>query len=288
MLCFVMWNYMFRTAVNLTKATISYAAPKDSLTELSGRDIEQGANAIIKALNGKYRSPCGQLKDVHGDLTKVPYVENLPPVARRLLTNVEHVTRDIPGSQEVRRTMRHQTHAHRIAYGEPFFITFSPNEKDSALMLRLHRSRRSDPCHLAAPDLRRWGAIDAPALDEDFVSVPVDQLIDLLPTYEERQKLLARDPLACADGFRVLCRLALRHLFGMRGCPKCPDCNSCSAGCMDLFGSNAEPEGGIFGRVDAVYGSIECQKCGSLHLHVQVFVQRLHQHTPLRDILKMI
>ena len=76
MLCFVMWNYMFRTAVNLTKATISYAAPRDSLTEWSGTDIELGAKAILKALGGKYRSPCGQLKDVNGDLTKVPYVEN--------------------------------------------------------------------------------------------------------------------------------------------------------------------------------------------------------------------
>ena len=99
---------------------------------------------------------------------------------RRLLTNVEHVTRDMPALPEVRRTKRHQTYAHRIAYGQPFFITFSPNEKDSTLMLRLHRSRLSDPCHLAAPDLRRWGAIDAPALDEDFVSVPVNQLIDLI------------------------------------------------------------------------------------------------------------
>ena len=72
--------------------------------------------------------------------------------------------------------------------------------------------------------------MDAPAVDKDFATVPLRHLIDLLPTYEERQKLLARDPLACADGFRVLCRLALKHLFGMRVCPKCPDCNASSAG----------------------------------------------------------
>ena len=62
-----------------------YLEPLKEENFLSGEDIEQGAKAIIKALGGKYRSPCGQLKDVHGDLTKVPYVENLPLVARRLL-----------------------------------------------------------------------------------------------------------------------------------------------------------------------------------------------------------
>ena len=58
---------------------------------------------------------------------------------------------------------------------------------------------------------------------------------------------------------------------------------------MDLFGSNAKPEGGIFGRVDGVYISIEAQKsAGSLHFHAQVFVQGLHQYEPLRTIYERI
>ena len=56
--------------------------------------------------------------------------------------------------------------------------------------------------------------------------------------------------------------------------------------CQDLFGSNATAEGGIFGRVDAVYTSIEAQtSTGSLHAHSQVFVQCLHQHTNIYQIL---
>ena len=35
---------------------------------------------------------------------------------------------------------------------------------------------------------------------------------------------------------------------------------------MDVFGSNAMAMGGIFGRIDSIYGSIECQKSGTLHL----------------------
>ena len=47
--------------------------------------------------------------------------------------------------------------------------------------------------------------------------------------------------------------------------------------------------GGVFGRVDAVYISVEAQKStGSLHAHCQVFVQCLHQHTPLTEIFQMV
>ena len=56
-----------------------------------------------------------------------------------------------------------------------------------------------------------------------------------------------------------------------------------------MFGSNAAPEGGIFGRVDAVYASNEAQtSTGSLHAHSQVVVQCLHQHTCLSEILQKL
>ena len=59
--------------------------------------------------------------------------------------------------------------------------------------------------------------------------------------------------------------------------------------CQDVFGSSAISEGGIFGRVDAVYMSTEAQtSTGSLHAHSQVFVQCLHQHTTLHDILRKL
>ena len=55
------------------------------------------------------------------------------------------------------------------------------------------------------------------------------------------------------------------------------------------FRSSAEPEGGIFGRVDAIYTSIEAQKStGSLHAHSQVFVECLHQHTPLSEVMCLV
>jgi hypothetical protein len=104
-----------------------------------------------------------------------------------------------------------------------------------------------------------------------------------LPTATERRAIVARDALAGVDGFRVIVHLFFSRILGIRFCPKCPNCE-----CADLSGSNARPVGGCFGRVDAVYGSIEAQKsAGSLHLHAQVFVQCLHQHTPLKEIFRI-
>ena len=54
------------------------------------------------------------------------------------------------------------------------------------------------------------------------------------------------------------------------------------------FASNAALLGGVFGRMDAVYVTIEAQKStGSLHGHMQCFLQCLHQHTPLTEIFSM-
>ena len=56
-----------------------------------------------------------------------------------------------------------------------------------------------------------------------------------------------------------------------------------------MFGSNTRAEGGIFGRVDVVYTSVEAQKStGGLHAHSQVFVRCLHQHTNIYEILDSI
>ena len=41
--------------------------------------------------------------------------------------------------------MRFATQAYRIKYGTPIFVTFSPDESHNLLMIRLSRTRRSDP-----------------------------------------------------------------------------------------------------------------------------------------------
>ena len=107
----------------------------------------------------------------------------------------------------------------------------------------------------------------------------------------ERRQAMARDPLASVDGFRVLALLVMEHLFGLRVCAQCPDCNLGSSPytpCQDERGSSTTLMGGVFGRMDAAYVTIEAQKStGSLHEHCQCFVQCLHQHTALEEIFRL-
>ena len=103
-----------------------------------------------------------------------------------------------------------------------------------------------------------------------------------------RRLIMARDPLCAADSFSVYCRIILARLLGVRMCPECPHCNMGSNPCQDMYGSNAEPQGGVFGRVDALFGGTEAQKAGALHLHAFAYIQRAHQHKTIKEIAAML
>ncbi|CAJ1460811.1 unnamed protein product, partial [Effrenium voratum] len=285
---FAVWNYLFRTAVNLQKNAYMFSAPNadgGGYHSLQPEEIVAGAQELARRLNGTYTDVNGGEKPVRGDLTKLRFA-NLQPAARKILANVEARAANIPGTHEVRKTMRLQTHAYRVCYGTSIFLTFSPSERDTALMLRLARVREEDPA-LLRDGAKKFQARGAPALDEEFCRLSPEALAESLPNYEDRRALLARDPLACAEGFRTLVLLTLRHLLGVRFCPRCPNCAASERPCSDAFGSNALATGGVLGRVDAVFGSIECQKSGTLHAHLQVFVQCRHQRGSLAGLLDL-
>ncbi|CAE7250581.1 pfh1, partial [Symbiodinium natans] len=286
---FTVWNYIFRTMINLQKNTYMYTIPDErgGRRPLTNEDILKGVCEIQQKLcRGKYKDVTGEMKAIKGDLSKVRYAPNLSEAAKKVLDNCEARTRRIPGTHEVRQTMRHQTHAYRVCYGTSLFLTFSPSERDTTLMLRLARARRSDPA-IAQEGSKKFQARDEPDLEVEFCRLDPEALAAELPPYDERRAMLARDPLACLEGFKTLVQLALRHLLGVRFCPCCPDCVTSDTPCVDAFGSSAMACGGIFGRVDAVFGSLETQKNGAFHGHFQVFVQNFHQFTPLADMLKL-
>ncbi|CAJ1413214.1 unnamed protein product, partial [Effrenium voratum] len=231
------WNYIFRTAVNLQKNVYMCSIPDESNPErrrpMTGKEVLKGASDLLRALDSKYADVSGELKAVKGDLAKTRYcVPSLSREAVKVLDNLEARTRRIPGTQEVRTTMRLQTHANRVCYGLSVFLTFSPSERDTALMLRLARVRQSDPSLQSDRD-RSFQSRSSPKLDEEFCRLSPEALLEELPDYDERKALLARDPLACAEGFRVLVLLALRRLLGVRFCPRCPDCAASDSPCAD-------------------------------------------------------
>ena len=120
-------------------------------------------------------------------------------------------------------------------------------------MLRLSRCRREDPVNLVDPLSRTLGGRLQPELGADFVelNIPLEDLVNRVPLYDDRRAMAARDPLASVDGFRVLCHLAYEHLFGVRVCARCPDCNNAEnsevAPCQDIFGSKRCSQGSCSG-----------------------------------------
>ena len=125
----------------------------------------------------------------------------------------------------------------RVNYGDCLFFIISPNEKHSALVLRLSRYRPNDPCVTeATPIWKKLCGVDYPGLvapqskrarttptkstmgegeeserpahdGEDFVDME-------LPEYDIRQVAAARDPLAVVEAHRLNVCLRLAYLFG--------------------------------------------------------------------------
>eukprot|EP00971_Amphidinium_carterae_P310749 6175213-Amphidinium_carterae.1 len=115
---FTVWNYIFRTMVNLQQNTYTYSVPDadGGRRSMTNQEIMDGMLELQKKLRGKYVDISGEMKAVNGDLSKLRYVHNLSAAARKILDNCEARTRNIPGTHEVRKIMRHQTHGNRICY----------------------------------------------------------------------------------------------------------------------------------------------------------------------------
>ena len=125
------------------------------------------------------------------------------------------------------------------------------------------------------------------------MKVALKDVLNMLPEYDNRRAIPARDGLASVDGFRIAVLVTCQFVFGIRICMECPDCNhkgaSGSYAFQDLFGNNAYAEGGGFGRGGGVYISIEAQKAaGSLHAHAQVHIECLHQHCTIREVMEEV
>ena len=259
---FSLWNLVFRTVVNIGSNlyAISQVATKEgdnAEQKIDASVFRDAAITVLQALGDRY-TWAGTSLAVDGDLQKTKHTAAVKsnPVAQRMVNSMQATFRKIEGTQEIRSLMRHDVTGYCVMMGMPIMVTFAPNEKNSTLMIRLSRTRRSDP--MSKHDhhnISKWGGLYAPDLVEhpmypegctvgEEVEVPMQDLLDILPTSDARRKIVARDPLACVYGFNMLCKVALSALFGVRVCPNCPDCNmSQTGGCVDEFGSVALSEG---------------------------------------------
>ena len=193
---FVSWNYLFRSAVNLSRTIYSYeSARNDDGESITAKDLQDAAMSIFKALQGSYLDVNGRRMPVNRNMTKVRYLSDLSVAAKRLLQNLEHTSRKLSGThEETRRAMRFDTHGNGVKYGVPIFVTFTPDESHNMIMLRLSRTRRRDPIFADGHDEVgvRFAGRRQPQLGTDFsqnvfLNVPVVDLKEFLPSHDERR-----------------------------------------------------------------------------------------------------
>ena len=140
-------EFHFRTLVNdARRVNLREMSSTGDLATYTNEQITAATKNICVALKkGVVRDDSGRRRPINGDMTKLKYAENLDDLSGKIVTQLEHSSRRIEGTQEVRRIMRFELHSYRVVYGMAAFVTMSPREKDSLLMMRLSRTRRHDP-----------------------------------------------------------------------------------------------------------------------------------------------
>ncbi len=284
------WSLCFATKVNLGVSLAAQRALRQGeVEECDDRSIGVAAAKLYKLLQtGEYVTPCGRRVPVKGDLAKAMQIVGLSSKQKALLKNYQFMSARIAGTRQIRRSINHLVFSARVFYGLPVFMTVTPSERHSGLMIRLTRYRRSDPAVTCGkPEFLPWVGYDAPSLqtrEGDIESETIE-----LPEYDLRREMTARDPLCCSSAFRVAITVLVASLFGLRMCPDCPHCATSECPCMDSFGSNGTPMGGSSGRADALIGAEEAQKAeGVLHFHFFIFLQMAHQFMTLVEIASML
>ena len=108
----------------------------------------QYVDAAIELLHALHHGHIGS--GIHnvpiaGDTTKLAYAHGLSPLVQRIARAQNSIATHLEGTQAGRQLMGRCQFGARVVYGDCLFMTISPDEQHSALVLRLSRFRREDP-----------------------------------------------------------------------------------------------------------------------------------------------
>jgi len=211
---FAMWQLQFKQKVNEGKSL--FHTTREAERQLDDgthvyrpEDIKSAAQEIYTALeSGRYLGESGYVA-VDGDMGKVHRVAGLSTLAHRMVTSYTATSHQIPGTQEVRSSMRGIAEGMRVTMGRHLFVTISPNVAQSALVLRFFRMLADDPYAECNPELAIWGSRNTPSLEQTHqehnleessgLFIPIEKILDKVPIVE-----LCLCSVACARYFPPL------------------------------------------------------------------------------------
>ena len=269
-------------------AVAGFAGKRGQASDTFASDCIAAAKNLFHHLHNGFTGSGLHRVPIGGDTTRLPFANGLSPLEKKLAWAQHYLAENFGGSQQVRRIMGHRQFGARVHYGDCLFFTVSPNETQSAMVLKLSRFRKNDP-YVTEGDYttRRLASKDYPRLEakrQRTSDAADEEILMEFPEYDLRAAATARDPLAVVEGLRVQILLRLAHVLGVRMCPRCPRCNTSGHGCQDRFGSNMRPMGGVVGGMLAFGSGVEHQGVGTPHLHAQGHVVSAFQFGTMADI----
>jgi hypothetical protein len=193
-------------------------------------DLSEQENAAINKLTEedvsiaiKYEDACNHARQKGLPIPDPP--ANISVASRAILRKVKAAAKNVMGTNEEREEMYRQVNAMRNMFGSPhFFLTFNLNEKNAYAVLNYTGRRQT--------------------LD----------LSHLIKSSEERELIIARDPVAAAQFFEDAMCIVYKYVLG-----------------IDPSSAKIMQRGGILGHIEHFFAAKETQRRGALHEHVLVW-----------------
>ena len=178
----------------------------DALAAQARELCEAGCQLYHKLWHGHTLTRNGCKRLINGDITKLRYAYGPSNAEKTLLQNIGFIGKTLSGSQELRLQMGHCLTGAGIVYGDGVFITISPSERRSGLVLRLIRKRANDPW-------LKYGDIQLKELMQQLAqedTPPLEAFTEVqLPEYQLRRQAMSNDVLCCVTG--ILCAAVPSH-----------------------------------------------------------------------------
>ena len=122
----------------------------------------------------------------------------------------------VAGTRQVRRRINHMIFSSRTVCGNPDYLTFSPNPKNSVWTGRLFRTRKNDPAMTHGyPEFADYCGFDKPSV-VPLTSEEGEGVLFDIPDHDLRRKMTGRDPLSELLQFEVHLYVIIPKLFGHR------------------------------------------------------------------------
>lgn len=154
------------------------------------------------------------------------------------------------------------------------YATWKPVTGSDSGRLSMRTDIHATCMHFGQPNL--WATINPDDLNDPIAQILAGEEIDMNqfdrlkgPSKDRRGSNVAKDPYAAAKFFDFIVKLVLETLVGVK-----------------VSARRVEVKKGVYGRVRAYYGTVECQGRGALHLHILIWLEGSYTTEQIKELLK--